>query len=178
MNCKKKHFCRGPAPLYYSFFLLQWAFNNHMDKNRGGWGQQKVNRGLCDKVQIVYEISICVHSRRMGRSKLANIWSTTQSEDWVPKIKVPKVNTQSQTKYQVWVWLGLCLNSMGIFGMGTHKVQNLRLYVVVECLIIEIHYFFENFCKNNFHSTSKLRAWWLSSVRIKYKPRYNPCELL
>jgi hypothetical protein len=43
--------------------------------------------------------------------------------DWVPKIRVPKGNTQTRTKIWVWVGLGLCLNSMGIFGLGTHKVR-------------------------------------------------------
>ena len=32
-------------------------------------------------------------------------------------------NTQTQTQIRVWVGLGLCLNSMGILGLGTHKVQ-------------------------------------------------------
>ena len=35
---------------------------------------------------------------------------------------VPKGITRKNTR--VWVGLGLCLNSMGIFGLGTHKVQN------------------------------------------------------
>jgi hypothetical protein len=45
-------------------------------------------------------------------------------EDWVPKVRVPKGNTRTRTKFWVWVELGLCLNSMGIFGLGTHKGQN------------------------------------------------------
>ena len=42
----------------------------------------------------------------------------------IPKIWVPKGNTRTWTKIWVWVGLDLCLNSMGIFGLGTHKVQN------------------------------------------------------
>ena len=51
--------------------------------------------------------------------------------DWVPKIRVPKGNTQTQTKFRVWVGLGLCLNSMGIFGLGTHKVKNFGFFRVL-----------------------------------------------
>ena len=32
---------------------------------------------------------------------------------------------------RVWVGLGLCLNSMGIFGLGTHKVQNFGFFGVL-----------------------------------------------
>ena len=49
---------------------------------------------------------------------------TRAGGDWVPKIRAPKGNTQTRTKFWVWVGLGLCLNSMGIFGLGTHKVPN------------------------------------------------------
>ena len=48
--------------------------------------------------------------------------------DWVPKIRVPKGNTRTRTKFWVWVGLGLFLNSMGIFGLGTHKVQNFGVF--------------------------------------------------
>ena len=49
--------------------------------------------------------------------------------DWVPKIRVPKGNTQ--TKVRVWVGLGLCLNTMGIFRLGTHKVLNFGFWGVL-----------------------------------------------
>ena len=52
-------------------------------------------------------------------------------EDLVPKIRVPKGNTRTRTKIRVWVGLGLCLNSMGIFGLGTHKVQNFGFFWVL-----------------------------------------------
>ena len=58
-------------------------------------------------------------------------WVIIYGEDWVPKIRVPKGNTQIQTKFWVWVGLGLCLNSMGIFGLGTHKVQNFVFFWVL-----------------------------------------------
>ena len=51
--------------------------------------------------------------------------------DWVPKVRVPKGNTHTRTKFWVWVGLGLCLNSMGIFGLGTHKVQNFGFFWVL-----------------------------------------------
>ena len=45
---------------------------------------------------------------------------------WVPMEGgypwVPKGITRKNLR--VWVGLGLCLNSMGIFGLGTHKVLN------------------------------------------------------
>ena len=58
-------------------------------------------------------------------------YSGHYGEDWVPKIRVPKGNNRTQTKIQVWVGLGLCLNSMGIFGLGTHKVQNFGFFWVL-----------------------------------------------
>ena len=51
--------------------------------------------------------------------------------DWVPKIRVPKGNTRTRIKFWVWVGLGLCLKSMGIFGLGTHKVQNFGFFWVL-----------------------------------------------
>ena len=51
--------------------------------------------------------------------------------DWVPEIRVPKGNTRTRTKFWVWVGLGLCLNFMGIFGLGTHKVQNFGFFWVL-----------------------------------------------
>ena len=55
--------------------------------------------------------------------------STYYGGDWVPKIRVPKGNTR--TKIWVWVGLGLCLNTMGIFGLDTHKVLNFGLFWVL-----------------------------------------------
>ena len=52
-------------------------------------------------------------------------------EDWVPKIRIPKGNTRTRTKFRVWVGLGLCLNSMGILGLGTLKVQNFGFFGVL-----------------------------------------------
>ena len=37
----------------------------------------------------------------------------------------------SGTKIRVWVGLGLCLTSMGIFRLGTHKVQNFGFFWVL-----------------------------------------------
>ena len=51
--------------------------------------------------------------------------------DWVPKIRVPNGNTRARTKSWVWVGLGLCLNSLGIFGLGTQKVQNFGYFWVL-----------------------------------------------
>jgi hypothetical protein len=57
--------------------------------------------------------------------------ATHYGEDWVPKIRVPKGNTQTWTEIWVWVGLGLCLNSMVIFGLGTHKFQNFGFFWVL-----------------------------------------------
>ena len=43
---------------------------------------------------------------------------------WVPKGITRK-------NLRVWVGLGLCLNSMGIFGLGTHKVINFGVFWVL-----------------------------------------------
>merc|ERR1712051_797784 len=59
--------------------------------------------------------------------------------DWVPKIRVPKGNTQTRIKFWVWVGLGLCLKSMGIFGLGTHKVL---LYSKIYVLLRFVEPFF------------------------------------
>ena len=40
-------------------------------------------------------------------------------EDWVPKIWVPKGNTQPEPNFGY--GLGLCLNSMEFFGLGTQR---------------------------------------------------------
>ena len=48
-----------------------------------------------------------------------------------PKFGLPKGNTRTQSKFWVWVGLGLCLNSVGIFGLATHKVQNFGVFWVL-----------------------------------------------
>ena len=61
-------------------------------------------------------------------------------EDWVPKIQVPKGNTRTRIKFWVWVELGLCLNSVGIFGLGTLKVQNFGFLWVLPLVPMRIGY--------------------------------------
>ena len=67
---------------------------------------------------------------------LFGTWEYLFGKDRVPKIRVPKGNTQTRTKFLVWVGLGLCLNSMGIFRLGTHQVSN---FVFLEILPLGTH---------------------------------------
>ena len=62
----------------------------------------------------------------LGTHKVQNfgffwVLPTGNREDWVPKIRVPNGNNQTRTEIQLWVRLGLFLNSMGIFGLGTKR---------------------------------------------------------
>ena len=57
-----------------------------------------------------------------------------------PKFGLPKGNTRTQSKFWVWVGLGLCLNSMGIFGLGTHKVQNFGFFGYYPWVPVRIGY--------------------------------------
>ena len=97
----------------------------------------------CKNCSLVLTLIVLVHSLTLERSVgqiskwLNNFQAVFTSsyyknitiyvyygEDWVPTIRVPKGNTRTKTKFWVWVGLGLCLNFIGIFGLGTYKVQN------------------------------------------------------